>query len=60
MELFLPKADLAANIIVAVLALVNHRAIKHTYAYPKSDCATMVAAILVTLAAGESLNKLMP
>ncbi|MBS8262134.1 STAS domain-containing protein [Roseibium polysiphoniae] len=45
----LPRATLAATIIVAVLSLVDLGAIKRTYAYSKSDFAAMAATILITL-----------
>ena len=49
---FLPKATLAAIIITAVLSLVDIGALKHTYAYSKTDFAAMAATILVTMAKG--------
>ena len=49
---FLPKATLAAIIIIAVLSLVDIGALKHTYAYSKTDFAAMAATILVTMAEG--------
>ena len=49
---YLPKAILAATIIVAVLTLVNLGDIKAVWKYSKSDFAAMAATILVTLAAG--------
>ncbi len=49
---FLPKATLAATIIVAVLALVDLKALKRTWAYSKSDFAAMAVTILVTLGFG--------
>jgi SulP family sulfate permease len=49
---FLPKATLAATIIVAVLSLVDLGALKRAYRYSKSDFAAMLATILVTLAVG--------
>ncbi|SHL25215.1 SulP family inorganic anion transporter [Roseibium suaedae] len=45
----LPQATLAATIIVAVLSLVDFKAIRRTYAYSRSDFAAMAATILVTL-----------
>ena len=44
----LPKAALAAIIIVAVLSLVDLRALKHTWDYSRADFAAMAATILVT------------
>lgn len=49
---YLPNATLAATIIVAVLSLVNLKALKHAWAYSKADFAAMAATILVTLIAG--------
>jgi SulP family sulfate permease len=49
---FLPNATLAATIIVAVLSLVDLGALKHTYAYSKTDFAAMIATILLTLVEG--------
>ncbi len=49
---FLPKATLAAIIIVAVLSMVNIKAIKHTWNYSKADGAAMIATILITWLAG--------
>jgi len=48
----LPKATLAATIIVAVLTLVDIAAITRTWRYSKSDFAAMAATIAVTLAVG--------
>jgi len=48
----LPKATLAAIIIVAVLSLVDLGALKHTYVYSKADFAAMAATILVTCVKG--------
>lgn len=49
---FLPKAVLAATIIVAVLSLVDLKALKQTWRYSKNDFAAMLATILMTLAFG--------
>ena len=49
---FLPKATLAAIIIVAVLSLVDLKTLKHTWHYSRADGAAMAATILVTLAEG--------
>jgi len=46
---FLPKAALAATIIVAVMGLVNIDALKHAWSYSKTDFAAMLVTILVTL-----------
>ena len=49
---YLPKATLAATIIVAVLSLVDVAALRRTWSYSRSDFAAMLATIGVTLAAG--------
>ena len=49
---FLPKATLAATIVVAVMSLVDFSALKSTFRYSKGDFAAMVATIAVTLVAG--------
>lgn len=49
---FLPKATLAATIIVAVLSLVDLGALRRTWAYDRADFAAMAATILVTLGFG--------
>jgi SulP family sulfate permease len=49
---FLPKAVLAATIIVAVLSLVDFRALKSTFTYSRADFVAMLATILVTLLQG--------
>jgi SulP family sulfate permease len=48
----LPKATLAATIIVAVLSLIDLGTIKRTWAYSKTDFAAMAATILLTLGLG--------
>jgi SulP family sulfate permease len=49
---FLPKATLAATIVVAVLSLVDMGAMKRTWDYSRADFAAMAATILVTLIEG--------
>jgi SulP family sulfate permease len=49
---FLPKATLAAIIIVAVMSLVDISALKHTWHYSRTDGAAMAATILLTLVEG--------
>ena len=49
---FLPKATLAATIIVAVLSLVDFSILKTTWAYNKADFAAVTATILLTLGFG--------
>ena len=53
---FLPKATLAATIIVAVLSLIDLDSIKRTWAYSKSDFAAMMATILTTLVFGVEMG----
>ncbi len=53
---FLPKATLAATIIVAVLSLVDLGALARTWRYSKSDFAAMAATILVTLGFGVEIG----
>lgn len=53
---FLPQAVLAATIIVAVLSLVDLKAIRQVWSYSKSDFSAMAATILVTLFAGVELG----
>ncbi len=48
----LPKATLAATIIVAVLSLVDFSILKKTWVYSKADFAAVTATIIVTLAWG--------
>jgi len=49
---FLPKAALGAIIIVAVLSLVDLKALKHTFNFSKADFAAMIATIIITWIAG--------
>ena len=49
---FLPKATLAATIIVAVLSLVDFGILKKTWAYSKADFTAVAATILLTLGFG--------
>lgn len=49
---FLPKATLAATIIVAVLSLVDFSILKSSWRYAKSDFSAVLATILLTLAFG--------
>ena len=48
----LPKATLAATIVVAVLSLVDLGALKRTWSYSKTDFAAMAVTIASVLAAG--------
>ena len=49
---FLPKATLAATIIVAVLSLVDFSILKRSWAYSKADFSAVFATIMITLAMG--------
>ncbi len=49
---FLPKATLAATIIVAVLGLVDLAIVKRAFAYSRADFAAVSGTILVTLIFG--------
>ena len=48
----LPNATLAATIIVAVLSLVDLKALSRTWRYSRADFAAMAATILLTLSMG--------
>ena len=49
---FLPNATLGATIFVAVLSMVNFKAVKLTYAYSASDGIAMALTIVLTLSLG--------
>jgi len=49
---FLPKATLAATIIVAVLGLVDFSILKRSWGYSKADFSAVLATILFTLGMG--------
>jgi SulP family sulfate permease len=49
---FLPKATLAATIIVAVLSLVDLSILRRTWAYSRADFAAVLATIVLTLVLG--------
>lgn len=49
---FLPKATLAATIIVAVMSLVDFNILSRTWAYSKTDFAAVLTTILLTLGVG--------
>jgi len=49
---YLPKATLAATIIVAVLSLVDLGAVRRTWSYSRSDALAMIATIVATLTLG--------
>jgi len=49
---FLPKATLAATIIVAVLSLVDFSILKRTWQYSRVDFSAVAATILLTLGFG--------
>lgn len=52
----LPKATLAATIIVAVLSLINLQAIRQTWSYSKADFSAMIGTILGTLILGVEIG----
>lgn len=49
---FLPKATLAATIIVAVLSLVDFKILRDAWAYSRADFTAVLATILLTLGLG--------
>ena len=53
---YLPKATLAATIIVAVLSLIDMTAIRRTWAYSKSDFTAMLGTIFGTLLFGVEIG----
>lgn len=53
---FLPKATLAATIIVAILSLVDLSILQKTWAYSKADFIAVLATILITLGFGVELG----
>lgn len=53
---YLPKATLAATIIVAVLALVDFSILSKSWKHGKGDFAAVAATILITLGAGVELG----
>lgn len=52
----LPKATLAATIVVAVLSLVDLSVLKRTWVYSKADFAAVAVTMLVTLTVGVELG----
>lgn len=55
---FLPKATLAATIIIAVISLVDFKAIKRTWVYSRNDFIAMFATIALTLFKGVEIGIL--
>lgn len=53
---YLPKATLAATIIVAVLSLVDFSILKRTWQYDKSDFIAVATTIVVTLLLGVEMG----
>ena len=49
---FLPKATLAATIVIAVLSLVDFSVLRHAWEYSKADFAAVMATIILTLLIG--------
>ena len=52
MLFYLPSATLGATIFVAILSLIDLKAVKKVYAYSKVDALAMLATILLTLVVG--------
>ncbi|PTX53837.1 SulP family sulfate permease [Litoreibacter ponti] len=53
---FLPKATLAATIIVAVLSLVDFNTLRHAWTYSKRDFGAVAVTILLTLGFGVEIG----
>ncbi|MEZ5752482.1 MAG: sulfate permease [Paracoccaceae bacterium] len=53
---FLPKATLAATIVVAVLSLVDFSILKKTWAFSRADFFAVAATILLTLGFGVEMG----
>ncbi|NNE87166.1 MAG: sulfate permease [Silicimonas sp.] len=53
---FLPKATLAATIIVAVLSLVDVKTLRHSWAYSKRDFGAVAVTIVLTLLLGVEIG----
>lgn len=53
---FLPKATLAATIIVAVLSLVDIKTLRHSWIYSKRDFGAVAVTVLLTLGLGVELG----
>lgn len=53
---FLPKATLAATIIVAVLSLVDFSILKRTWSYSKADFAAVATTMALTLGLGVEIG----
>lgn len=53
---FLPKATLAATIVVAVLSLVDLRILAHTWTYSRADFSAVAVTLVATLAVGVELG----
>jgi SulP family sulfate permease len=53
---FLPKATLAATIIVAVLSLVDIGILKHSWIYSKPDFSAVLVTIVLTLTMGVEIG----
>jgi SulP family sulfate permease len=53
---YLPKATLAATIIVAVLSLVDIQTLRHSWTYSKRDFGAVAVTMVLTLALGVELG----
>ncbi len=55
---YLPKATLAATIIIAVTSLIDFSILKSTWAYSRSDFVAVTATIIITLLIGVEMGVL--
>lgn len=53
---FLPKATLAATIIIAVLSLIDLSILRRSWAYSRADFAAVLTTIVLTLLAGVEIG----
>lgn len=53
---FLPKATLAATIIIAVLSLIDLSILRRSWAYSRADFSAVLTTILLTLLAGVEIG----
>ncbi|MFT5613464.1 MAG: SulP family sulfate permease [Granulosicoccus sp.] len=53
---FLPKATLAATIVIAVLSLIDLSILRRSWAYSRADFSAVLATIVLTLTAGVEIG----
>ncbi len=53
---FLPKATLAAIIVVAVVNLIDLKTLRHAWGYDKADAASLIATFLAVLTLGVEIG----